>query len=157
MLYFGKENPLKYKEYDLHVLKDSHETFDQIILYKLELTLIEDSVRKKQYLSKNMFIEVASTEKSSSIINEYQSSIDEIDQPPVQVSQIESYSPMNSNEDTDRPLLSMENIKDFSSDHLIDKLDSDDESIEKSDYPHSQLSIFLSISMKNTNSHFSYR
>lgn len=96
----------------------------------------------------------STTNKSSSIINEHQSTIDEIDLPPVQVSQIEGHSRMNSNEDSDRPLLSMENIKDFSSDHLIDKLDSDDESIEKSDYPQPIVDISFDLNEKQQFSFF---
>ena len=139
ILYFDENNPSKYEDYDLHVLKDSEETFDEIILFQLESSRIEESVRRKQYLVRNMFIEVvkteSTTEKSSSIINEHQSIIDQIDPALIQLSQIECHSPMNSNEDPDRSLFSMENIKKISPDHFIDKLEDDDKSIEKSDYP----------------------
>ncbi|CAF2590654.1 unnamed protein product [Rotaria sp. Silwood2] len=135
ILYFDKENPSRYKENDLHVLANSDEMFDQVILFKLEPSRIEAAVERKEYLLQHMFIEAktpeSTTETLSLTTNEYKSIIDKIDQIAVRLPEIEIKSPINSSEDPDRQLPLIENIMNLFSDHFIDKLEDDYASIQK--------------------------
>jgi len=138
ILYYEKENSLKFKEHDLNVLSNSNEIFEQVILYKLDQSKIESSIERKEFLLKNMFVEVkpqSTTEKFAPSTGEYQTTIDKTDQMLVKVTEVEINAPLKSSEDPNDNVSLMAKIMNLPSHEFIDKLeDDDDEYTEKYDY-----------------------
>ncbi|CAF1639880.1 unnamed protein product, partial [Didymodactylos carnosus] len=61
-LYFNKDNPGRYGDYDLKVLEEKDEEFGKVILLKWETSKIETSVLRKQHLLQTMFVESKTSE-----------------------------------------------------------------------------------------------
>ena len=130
-VFFDKDNQGRYGHYDLHILENSDEKFDRVVLLKYESSKIEASISRKNYLQENMFIETnASDRKNQSTCSS--TTVDKqpaepVDQIIAESSTNEINSIVNLNDNEFSPI-SLENLKNLSADHFIsDELDGDDQ------------------------------
>jgi hypothetical protein len=63
-LYFDEDQPGLYKTHDISTLEKSTEIFDQVLLLTMERSMIESSLKRKEFLLKSMFDEIPGTASS---------------------------------------------------------------------------------------------
>ncbi|CAF1341291.1 unnamed protein product [Didymodactylos carnosus] len=129
-LYFDKDNPGRYGDYDLKVLEEKDEEFGKVILVKWETSKIETSVLRKQHLLQTMFVEPKTSEtaqQSSSSLPARGLTELTTDETVLPLSVIQTSSIIDLDDDKNCGI-SFENIMRLSSDHFIqDELEDDDD------------------------------
>lgn len=80
-LFFDKDNPGRFNDFDLQILHDKNEVFDQCILLKWNNSQIEASIARKIHLAEQVFIEV----KISNLTKQTTASVPAIDDQPVKI------------------------------------------------------------------------
>ncbi len=106
----------KYGIYGLNVLEDKEEIFDRVVLFKLEISKIENSSARKQYLTENVFLGVTISEPTKTIslpLNTNENPSISTDQTVLELSTIPSNSIFNLN-DQESCQISFESFKSLS-------------------------------------------
>jgi hypothetical protein len=146
-LYFDSDNPGKYGDYDLNVLQNSNETFDQVFLLKLEVSQIKESILRKDYLLQNLFVDIEAPDpKISSLLPslDVDEQPTELTEPPIlkaSVCKTNSIIDLNDDQSYPVPFESLTNLPDDVLTLHEFKLEDDDELENEVDYLKEHVSV----------------